>query len=92
MWPALFFLTNGFVQTGELADAGNKFFLANCKAAPASPSSEILTGYLGDIKDAKDKVVTAVVTQGMDVEEAMQTLYVNVVGSMVEESLADLNK
>ena len=85
-------LTNGFVQTGELADAGNKFFLANCKAAPASPSSEVLTGYLGDIKDAKDKVVTAVVTQGMDVEEAMQTLYVDVVGSMVEESLKDLNK
>ena len=85
-------LTNGFIQTGALADEGNQFFLANCKPAPASPSSEILTGYSGVIKDAKDAVVTAVVTQGMDVEEAMQTLYIDVVGSMVEESLADLNK
>ena len=85
-------LTNGFVQTGALADEGNTFFLANCKAAPTSPSSEILTGYSGDIYDAKLAVVTAVVTQGADVEESMQKLYVDVVGSMIEESLADLNK
>lgn len=84
-------LTNGYIQTGELADAGNKFFLANCVSAPASPSSDVLTGYSGDIYDAKLAVVTAVVTQGMDVNEAMQTLYTDVVGSMVEEALTDLN-
>lgn len=91
--PALLIspLTNGYIQTGELADAGNKFFLANCKAAPASPASAVYTEYAGDIYDAKMAVVTEVVTKGGDVDTCMQTLYVDVVGSMVEESLADLN-
>ncbi len=85
-------LTNGFVQVGELADEGNKFFLANCKPAPESPASATYAAESGTIYDAKIAVVTEVVTKGGDVDKAMEELYVNVVGSTIETCLSELNK
>ncbi len=83
-------LTNGFDSTGDLANEGNKFFLANCKPAPASPASETYTNESGTIYDAKMAVVTEVVTKNGDVEAAMQG-YVDTVGSIIEQCLTELN-
>ena len=91
--PALLIapLTNGFIDISDLANEGNTFFLANCKAAPESPASETYTENSGTIYDAKIAVVTEVVTKGGDVDAAMQKLYVDVVGATVEQCLAELN-
>lgn len=71
--------------------AGNKFFTENCVDAPASPVSETYTNESGTIYDAKLAVVTAVVVDGGDVDAAMQT-YVDTVGSIVDQCLAELNQ
>jgi len=84
-------LTNGFTDTSELAAEGNKFFTENCVDAPASPSSETLTNESGNIYDAKLAVITEVVVNGGDVDSAMQSLYVDVVGSTVDQILTELN-
>ena len=91
--PALLIapLTNGFVAISDLANEGNTFFLANCKAAPTSPASETYTENAGTIYDAKIAVITEVVTKGGDVDAAMQTLYADVVGATVEQCLSELN-
>lgn len=92
--PALLIapLTNGFIEISDLANEGNMFFLANCKAAPESPASETYTENAGTIYDAKLAVVTEVVTKGGDVDAAMQSLYVDVVGDIVEQCLTELNQ
>lgn len=92
--PALLIapLTNGFIEISDLANTGNAFFLENCKAAPESPASPTYTENAGTIYDAKIAVVTEVVTKGGDVDAAMQSLYVDVVGSIVEDCLAELNQ
>ena len=69
----------------------NKFFLANCKPAPESPASETYTAEEGTIYDAKIAVVTEVVTKGGNVDDAMQKLYVDVVGATVDQCLTELN-
>lgn len=84
-------LANGFVDNDELAAAGNKFFTENCVDAPASPVSETFTNESGTIYDAKLAVVTAVVVDGGDVDAAMQT-YVDTVGSIIDQCLAELNQ
>ena len=91
--PALLIapLTNGFIEISDLANTGNAFFLENCKAAPESPASPTYTENAGTIYDAKIAVVTEVVTKGGNVDEAMQKLYVDVVGSVVEDCLTELN-
>ena len=91
--PALLIapLTNGFIEISSLADEGNKFFLANCKPAPESPASETYTAEAGTIYDAKIAVVTEVVTKGGNVDDAMQKLYVDVVGATVDQCLTELN-
>ena len=91
--PALLIapLTNGFIDISDLANEGNVFFLANCKAAPESPASETYTENAGTIYDAKIAVITEVVTKGGNVDTAMQTLYADVVGSIVDQCLAELN-
>lgn len=71
--------------------AGNKFFTENCVDAPSSPVSETYTNESGTIYDAKLAVVTAVVVDGGDVDAAMQT-YVDTVGSIVDQCLAELNQ
>lgn len=84
-------LTNGFVETEGLAVEGNKFFTENCVDAPLSPTSETYTEENGNIYDAKIAVVTEVVVKGGDVDEAMQKLYVDVVGDVVNKCLEELN-
>lgn len=91
--PALLIapLTNGYIEISSLADEGNRFFLDHCKPAPESPSSETYTAEAGTIYDAKIAVVTEVVTNHGDVDKAMEELYTNVVGSIVEQCLSELN-
>lgn len=84
-------LTNGFKDESELAEAGNKFFTENSVPAPASPVSETYTNESGTIYDAKLAVVTAVVVDGGDVDAAMQT-YVDTVGSIIDQCLAEMNQ
>ena len=83
-------LTNGFNDQDELAAAGNKFFTENCVDAPATPVSETFTTESGTIHDAKMAVITAVVVDGGEVEPAMQT-YVDTVGPIIDQCLAELN-
>lgn len=84
-------LTNGFAAQTELAAEGNKFFTENCVDAPVSPVSETFTNEAGTIYDAKLAVITKVVVEGGDVDEAMQT-YVDTVGSIIDQCLAELNQ
>jgi multiple sugar transport system substrate-binding protein/putative aldouronate transport system substrate-binding protein len=84
-------LTNGFVSTDELQQAGNEFFTANCVDAPVSPSSETWTNESGTIYDAKLAAVTEVVMNGGDVDAAMDT-YVSTVGSIIDQILSELNE
>ena len=84
-------LTNGYNEQSELAAAGNAFFTANCVDAPLSPVSETFTNEAGTIYDAKLAVITKVVVEGGDVDAAMQT-YVNDVGSIIDQCLAELNQ
>ena len=84
-------LTNGFNSVEGLAAEGNLFFTENCVDAPISPVSETYTNENGTIYDAKMAVVTEVVTKGGDVDAAMQRLYTDVVGSIIDQCLAELN-
>ena len=79
-----------YVADNEILDEVNAFFTANCKMAPNAPASDLYTSYSGDINDAKTAAVAKVVTEGMDVDEAIAE-YVAAVGDIVEEVLVDLN-
>jgi multiple sugar transport system substrate-binding protein/putative aldouronate transport system substrate-binding protein len=83
-------LTNGFVDTDELQQEGNAFFTANCVDAPQSPASDTWTNESGTIYDAKLVAITSVVIEGGDVDAAIQT-YVDTVGTIVDQILAELN-
>ena len=85
-------LTNGYSSATDLAVEGNKFFTDNCVDAPQGASCETLTNYSADINDAKTNVISAVVIEGMDVDEAMNTYYTGVVGAVIEQALAELNQ
>ena len=84
-------LDNGFKDISGLAAEGNKFFTENCKDAPQSPTSETYTNESGTIYDAKLAAITSVVVDGGDVDAAMQT-YVDTVGSIIDQCLAELNQ
>ena len=84
-------LTNGFSSQTELAAKGNKFFTENSVDAPVSPVSETFTNETGTIYDAKLAVITKVVVEGGDIDEAMQG-YVDTVGSIIDQCLAELNQ
>ena len=84
-------LTNGYGDPSTLMAEGNKFFSENSKDAPMSPVSETYTNETGTIYDAKLAVITAVVVEGGDVDAAMQT-YVDTVGSIIDQCLAELNQ
>lgn len=84
-------LTNGYAAQTDLAAEGNKFFTENCVDAPVSPVSETFTNESGTIYDAKLAAITAVVVEGGDVDAAMQT-YVDTVGSIIDQCLAELNQ
>jgi multiple sugar transport system substrate-binding protein/putative aldouronate transport system substrate-binding protein len=83
-------LTNGYVDTDELQQEGNAFFTANCVDAPQSPASDTWTNESGTIYDAKLAAITSVVIEGGDVDAAMQT-YVDTVGTIIDQILAELN-
>ena len=83
-------LTNGYVDISSLAAEGNAFFTSHCVDAPASPSSETYTEYSGDIYTAQLECITAVVNDGVSVDDAMAT-YVSTVGEIVEQVLSELN-
>lgn len=84
-------LTNGYSSQTELAAEGNKFFTENSVDAPVSPVSETFTNETGTIYDAKLAVITKVVVEGGDIDEAMQG-YVDTVGSIIDQCLAELNQ
>lgn len=84
-------LTNGYSSQTDLAAEGNKFFTENAVDAPPAPVSETFTNETGTIYDAKLAVITKVVVEGGDVDEAMQG-YVDAVGSIVDQCLAELNQ
>lgn len=84
-------LTNGFSNASDLAVMGNKFFTENCVDAPTGPMSDMYTESAGTIHDAKMAVISSVVVEGGDVDEAM-ALYVDTVGDLVEQCLAELNQ
>ena len=84
-------LDNSFNDISSLAAVGNKFFTENCKDAPQSPTSETYTNESGTIYDAKLAAITSVVVDGGDVDAAMQT-YVDTVGSIIDQCLAELNQ
>ena len=74
----------------DLATQGNKFFTANCVDAPTGASCTTLTDYAADIADAKNAVIASVVTPNGDVDAAMAG-YVNTVGAIIDQALAELN-
>ena len=53
--------------------------------------SETYTNESGTIYDAKLAAITSVVVDGGDVDAAMQT-YVDTVGSIIDQCLAELNQ
>ena len=65
--------------------------MKNLKDAPQSPTSETYTNESGTIYDAKLAAITSVVVDGGDVDAAMQT-YVDTVGSIIDQCLAELNQ
>ena len=79
-----------YADESSLAAEGNAFFTTHMKDAPTSPASEVYTNYAGDIQTAKETCIARVVTQGVDIDTAMQE-YVDTVGEYVQESLDDLN-
>ena len=83
-------LTNGYEDSSELAKEGNSFFINHCVDAPASPSCDTLTNESGNIDDAKNVCITAVVVEGADIEESM-AVYTQTVGSIVDQVLTELN-
>lgn len=83
-------LTNGYRTPNELEDVSNKFFTDNCVDAPVSPSSDTYSERSADIVDARNVAIAEVVVSGGDVDAAMEK-YVNTVGSLVDQILAELN-
>ena len=80
-----------YATTNVLVDECNKFFIANCKAAPKSPSSPLYSETAGDITDAKTKAISDIVLNGVSVDDAMAT-YIDTVGTTVADVLAELNQ
>ncbi len=83
-------LTNGFVVSNDLETVSNQFFTSHCVDAPSAPTSDTYSQSSGDLLSAVQECVAAVVVRGEDVDASMET-YVNTVGSLVEEILAELN-
>lgn len=83
-------LTNGYSNTTDTVAASNAHFVANCVDAPSAPSCETYTNESVSITDAKKAVISSVVVEGGDVDEAMAK-YVDTVGAIVEQCLAELN-
>ena len=83
-------LTNGFTSADPSIDAGNEYFLANCRTAPATPSSEVYSVNNPSILEVQQEVMSQVIEKGGDVDEWMQ-YYEEQTGSLVQEVLDSLN-
>jgi len=79
-----------YASTSELAAEGNKFFTSHMKDAYSAPSSITYTDNAGTITDAQNVAIAEVIENGGDVDAAIQT-YVDTVGGIVEQILAELN-
>lgn len=79
------------VDDNEIINETNAYFATHSKMAPNAPASELYSEYSGDINDAKTAAIAKIITEGVDVDKALEE-YVSVVGAAVEEVLADLNK
>lgn len=83
-------LTNGYKVINDLETVSNKFFTDNCVDAPVSPSSDTYSERSADIVDARNIAISEVVVNGGDVDAAMEK-YVNTVGALIDQILAELN-
>ena len=83
-------LTNGFSSADPSIDKGNEYFLANCRTAPATPSSEVYSLNNPSILEVQQEVMSQVIEKGGDVDEWMQ-YYEEQTGSLVQEVLDSLN-
>ena len=79
-----------FTSTSELAAQGNLFFVQHCKDAHPSPSCETLTNESGTIQDAQNRVISAVIVEGKDVDAALAD-YEAEAGAIVAQALSELN-
>lgn len=84
-------LTNGYASTSELVTTANQFFTSNCVDAPSGAACNALTEGTEAINKAKENTIDAIVVDGMDIEEAINTLYVSEVGNIIEKALTELN-
>ena len=81
-------LTNGFVDSDPLVDAGNKFFTENCVDAPAAASSETLTEIEADLATDKTTLVNEVVAGQKTPEDAIaeyQSKWGDTIATILEE-------
>lgn len=85
-------LSNGYEAASELVKNANKYFVSVCVDAPVGASGARLTEYSDEINKAKSAVISAVVTEGKDIDEAFNELYFDVVGKKVSEVLDELNQ
>ncbi|MCR5476850.1 MAG: ABC transporter substrate-binding protein [Lachnospiraceae bacterium] len=83
-------LTNGYVDTSELAVAGNKFFTENCVDAPQAPASETLSEINNDLVDLKKQLMNQVVTGEKTPADAIAE-YQDAFGDQIETVLSELN-
>ena len=84
-------LTNGYVNYSDRVMESLKGFLSDCKSVPEAPSaSYAYINSTGNVYDAKMRVITDVVVNGMDIDKAMAE-YDRAVGAVVAEALAELN-
>ncbi len=83
-------LTNGFVDSDPLVEAGNKFFTENCVDAPQSPSSETLTEVEADLATDKTTYLNNVVAGKMTAEDAIAD-YQAKWGDTIQSILDELN-
>lgn len=83
-------LTNGFTSSDASIEAGNAYFLENCRTAPATPSSEAYSANYPSIREIQEEVVNEIVVNNGDVDYWME-YYENATGSLVQEILDSLN-
>ena len=81
-------LTNGFVDSDPLVEAGNKFFTSNAVDAPQSPSSETLTEVEADLTVDKTTLINEVVAGKKNAADAVaeyQAKWGDTVASILDE-------
>ncbi|WP_026515977.1 ABC transporter substrate-binding protein [Butyrivibrio sp. MC2021] len=83
-------LTNGFVDSDELVQAGNKFFTENCVDAPAAASCDTLTENEATLVELKTTLMNQAVTGEITPEDAIAQ-YQAEVGDIAQQIVDELN-